>query len=64
MQFGFVPDDPNIFTRLTGLEYLNFMADMYNVPSLIRLGPSANSPAAFRDVRCCRRSHSEFIPMG
>jgi ABC-2 type transport system ATP-binding protein len=37
MQFGFVPDDPNIFTRLTGLEYLNFMADMYNVPSLIRL---------------------------
>jgi len=37
MQFGFVPDDPNIFTRLTGLEYLNFMADMYNVPSPIRL---------------------------
>ena len=37
MQFGFVPDDPNIFTRLTGLEYLNFMADMYNVPSSIRL---------------------------
>ncbi len=37
MQFGFVPDDPNIFARLTGLEYLNFMADMYNVPSSIRL---------------------------
>lgn len=37
MQFGFVPDDPNIFTRLTGLEYLNFMADMYKVPSPIRL---------------------------
>jgi len=37
MQFGFVPDDPNIFTRLTGLEYLNFMADMYNVPSAKRL---------------------------
>jgi len=32
MQFGFVPDDPNIFARLTGLEYLNFMADMYMVP--------------------------------
>jgi ABC-2 type transport system ATP-binding protein len=37
MQFGFVPDDPNIFTRLSGLEYLNFMADMYNVPSSMRL---------------------------
>jgi len=31
MQFGFVPDDPNIFARLTGLEYLNFMADIYKV---------------------------------
>lgn len=31
MQFGFVPDDPNIFNRLTGIEYLNFMADMYRV---------------------------------
>ena len=37
MQFGFVPDDPNIFARLTGLEYLNFMADMYMVPAEIRL---------------------------
>ena len=30
-QFGFVPDDPNIFLRLKGIEYLNFMADIYNV---------------------------------
>jgi ABC-2 type transport system ATP-binding protein len=37
MQFGFVPDDPNIFTRLTGIEYLNFMADIYSVPPAIRL---------------------------
>jgi ABC-2 type transport system ATP-binding protein len=33
MQFGFVPDDPNIFGRLTGLEYLKFMADIYQVDS-------------------------------
>lgn len=32
MQMGFVPDDPNIFARLTGIEYLNFMADIYQVP--------------------------------
>ena len=29
--FGFVPDDPNTFLRLKGIEYLNFMADIYNV---------------------------------
>lgn len=37
MEFGFVPDDPNIFARLTGLEYLNFMADVYMVPPETRL---------------------------
>ncbi len=36
MQFGFVPDDPNVFSRLAGIEYLNFMADVYRVPSEIR----------------------------
>lgn len=36
MQFGFVPDDPNIFARLTGIEYLNFMADIYQVPGTER----------------------------
>lgn len=29
---GFVPDNPEIFNRLTGMEYLNFIADMYDVP--------------------------------
>lgn len=37
MQFGFVPDDPNIFSRLTGIEYLNFMADIYRVSSITRV---------------------------
>lgn len=35
-QFGFVPDDPNVFLRLKGIEYLNFMADIYDVSSDIR----------------------------
>lgn len=30
-QFGFVPDTPNMFLRLKGIEYLNFMADVYNI---------------------------------
>lgn len=34
--FGFVPDDPNIFPRLKGIEYLKFMGDLYEVPVEIR----------------------------
>lgn len=32
-QFGYVSDTPDNFLRLKGIEYLNFMADIYNVPS-------------------------------
>lgn len=31
-EFGFVSDDPNLFLRLKGMEYLNFLGDMYDVP--------------------------------
>ena len=31
-QFGFVPDSPDMFLRLKGIEYLNFMADIYDIP--------------------------------
>lgn len=34
--FGYVPDSPDMFLRLKGLEYLNFMADAYDVPNDIR----------------------------
>lgn len=30
---GYVPDNPNLYERLTGTEYLNFMADVYQVPA-------------------------------
>lgn len=29
--FGYVPDNPDIFLKLKGIEYLNFMADIYDV---------------------------------
>ena len=35
-QFGYVPDSPDMFLRFTGLEYLNFMADVYNVDINVR----------------------------
>lgn len=30
-EFGFVSDDADVFLRLKGIEYLNFMADVYKV---------------------------------
>lgn len=30
-KFGYVPDDPNMFLQLKGIDYLNFMADVYQV---------------------------------
>mgnify|MGYP003571291570 CR=1 FL=1 len=37
-RFGFVPDSPDAFEKLSGLEYLNFIADVYNVSSKDRMG--------------------------
>ncbi len=31
MEFGFVPDSPDLFLKLKGIEYLNFLADIYDV---------------------------------
>lgn len=31
-QFGYVSDSPDHFLRLKGIEYLNFMADVYDMP--------------------------------
>lgn len=31
--FGFVPDSPDMFLKLKGIEYLNFMADIYEISS-------------------------------
>lgn len=32
-QFGYVPDSPDIFLKLTGFEYLNFIGNSYGVES-------------------------------
>lgn len=33
---GYVPDNPDVYDRLNGMEYLNFMADIYQVPVNVR----------------------------
>lgn len=35
-QFGFVSDDPNTFLKLKGIEYLNFIADIYDIDTAVR----------------------------
>lgn len=35
-QIGFVSDNPDMFLKLKGIEYLNFIADIYEVPEEIR----------------------------
>lgn len=36
LNFGFVPDSPDMFLKLKGIEYLNFIADIYIIDSKIR----------------------------
>jgi len=33
---GFVPDNPDLYDRLTGLEYLNLVADIFGIPKAER----------------------------
>ncbi len=33
---GYVPDQPEVYEKLTGLEYLNFIADVFRVPPVVR----------------------------
>ncbi len=33
---GYVPDSPDLYERLTGIEYLDFLGDIYEVPGDIR----------------------------
>ncbi|WP_297633691.1 ABC transporter ATP-binding protein [uncultured Clostridium sp.] len=37
-QFGYVPDSPDMFLKFTGIEYINFMADVYGVSKKEREG--------------------------
>ncbi|MFC2947922.1 ABC transporter ATP-binding protein [Virgibacillus sediminis] len=34
--FGYVPDQPDMFLRLKGIDYLNFIGDIYQVPASLR----------------------------
>lgn len=36
LNIGYVPDNADVYDRLTGVEYINFIADVYGVPKEVR----------------------------
>ena len=57
LQFGFVADSPDAFLRIRGIEYLNFMADIYGVGSRER-----EDGGPLRDGGCAGQPDSELFP--
>ena len=60
--FSYVPDSPDMFLSLTGNEYLNFMAYMYDIPLKIRTERINNFATQFEiienlDQRILEYSH-------
>ncbi len=45
--FGYVPDSPDIFLRLKGIEYLNFIGDIFDIPKDIRKEKIENLTKSF-----------------
>ena len=37
-QFAYIPDNPDLYEYLTGIQYLNFIADIFEVPETERNG--------------------------
>jgi ABC-2 type transport system ATP-binding protein len=35
-QIAYIPDSPDLYEHLTGIQYLNFIADIFGIPSSIR----------------------------
>ncbi len=46
-RFGLVPDTPDLFSKLRAYEYLNFVADVYRVPTAARISVIENLAARF-----------------
>ena len=45
--FGFVPDNPDMFLKLKGIEYLNFIADIYKISEEERIEKIKNLSKQF-----------------
>ncbi|MCK7468694.1 MAG: hypothetical protein MZU91_11645 [Desulfosudis oleivorans] len=57
----YVPDTPAVYERLTGLEYLNFIGDVYGVPKAERLERIGKWLEIFELARGRHQSHPELL---
>jgi ABC-2 type transport system ATP-binding protein len=46
-QIAYIPDSPDLYEHLTGIQYLNFIADIFGIPSAIRQEKIARYSDAF-----------------
>ncbi len=58
----YVPDFPAIYERLTGLEYLNFIGDVYGVPKADRLESASTSGSRSSSSRRSSPTPSRATP--
>ncbi len=49
-RLGFIPDNPFLYDRLTGLEFLNFIGDLYGVPHTAERDTRAHDLLALFDL--------------
>jgi len=56
-EFGYVPDNPDMFLRLKGIEFLNFMGDIYQVPGDVSALKDRKPCKALRHGKRFRRHH-------
>lgn len=33
---AYIPDNPDLYEHMTGLQYINFIADLFEIPTKIR----------------------------
>lgn len=58
--FGYVPDNPEFFTALTGLEYIKFICDIYKVDPAIREARMEELAADFEMERALGQKISSY----
>jgi len=46
-QIAYIPDSPDLYEHLTGIQYLNFIADIFGIPAAIRQEKIINYADAF-----------------
>ena len=46
-QIAYIPDNPDLYDYMSGIQYLNFIADIFGVPAAVRAERIANYAALF-----------------